>query len=61
MFLQYTKYRDIDVRLVLVYTYNIIPCPKVMLHLSIIMLEGEANLFLTVQLIFGSTLMFQLI
>ena len=42
--------------LVLVYTYNIIPCPKVMLHLSIIMLEGEANLFLTVQFIFGSTL-----
>ena len=30
------------------YTYNIIPCPNVMLHLSIIMLEGEANLFLTV-------------
>ena len=30
------------------YTYNIIPCPKVMLHLSIIMLEGEVNLFLTV-------------
>ena len=26
----------------------LIPCPKVMLRLSIIMLEGEVNLFLTV-------------